>query len=325
MSAGDLDALASRFERMTAKAGAVLWTPGAEADAVYLVESGELAQLVLRGGRMEVVETLLPGTMVGELEMVSGRDRSCRLVVEEDAILWRLGRDGFDAMCAENPSIAVGFLRVALGFDCLRFSSSLAHQTNDRNGSNVKSNGSGLGQGGNDSDSDDGSSSSISIEDNDDIDQRLHNSSNASNHPHSQPPSDSDSSGSDSSDSDNDDEEDDDAATPRHSHQQNDSSGSDSDSDSENDAAEDRGASQTATTSTTAQSSAAASPTKKRPASSKSRGRDRKRARGDGEKPKKVRRPKNMGFARKRKARPPGSTAKAALIKKKGLGIVLER
>ncbi|KAJ3096867.1 hypothetical protein HDU97_005465 [Phlyctochytrium planicorne] len=128
MTQGDLEMVAKRFERVEVRAGAVLWTPGMDADVIYLVESGELAQLMQNQGRMEVVETLLPGTMVGELELISGRARTCRLVVEEAAVVWKLGKESFDALCAENPKLSISFLRVALGFDCLRFSSCLSHQ-----------------------------------------------------------------------------------------------------------------------------------------------------------------------------------------------------
>ncbi|KAJ3102323.1 hypothetical protein HDU96_009667 [Phlyctochytrium bullatum] len=128
MSPRELELLASKFERLELRPGAVLWTPGSPADSVYLVESGELAQLFPNQGRMEVVETLLPGTMVGELEMVSGRNRSCRLVVEEPAIVWRLTAEAFDALCGEHPRLSLAFLRMALGFDCMRFSTCLSHQ-----------------------------------------------------------------------------------------------------------------------------------------------------------------------------------------------------
>ncbi|KAI8849126.1 hypothetical protein BC829DRAFT_417082 [Chytridium lagenaria] len=111
MTNEDLEKLAERFERMEMRSGTVLWTAGSRADAIYVVERGELAQVV-----------------VGELELVSGRTRACRLVVEEQAVVWRLTKDGFEEMCVDEPRMSLAFLRVALGFDCLRFSSSLGHQ-----------------------------------------------------------------------------------------------------------------------------------------------------------------------------------------------------
>ncbi|KAJ3108413.1 hypothetical protein HDU96_007529 [Phlyctochytrium bullatum] len=59
--------------------------------------------------------------------------------------------------------------------------------------------------------------------------------------------------------------------------------------------------------------------------SGRSRRKDRKRKRPDDGRPRKPKRPKNLGFARKRKQRPPGSAPKPQAIKKKSLRVVLER
>ncbi|KAJ3196507.1 hypothetical protein HK101_008690 [Irineochytrium annulatum] len=120
--------IASRFERIEVPRGTVLWKMGQEATEFYVIESGELLQMVPNQGRMEVIETLLPGTMVGELEVFSSRQHNGRLVVGGDsagevATLWRMTRDTFDEFSKEHASIAMLFVRVACGFDCTRFAS----------------------------------------------------------------------------------------------------------------------------------------------------------------------------------------------------------
>ncbi|KAI9106194.1 sulfate transporter family-domain-containing protein [Phlyctochytrium arcticum] len=128
-----LEFFGNRFERTEAAKDTVLWLSGEEARELYVVEEGELVLLIheqdhTTQSRIKVVETLLPGTMVGELEMFSDRPRACRLIAQTDSVIWRLSKTSFDQMALENPGLMLKFVtKIALSFDAVRFYNTVYH------------------------------------------------------------------------------------------------------------------------------------------------------------------------------------------------------
>ncbi|KAJ3177179.1 hypothetical protein HDU87_004671 [Geranomyces variabilis] len=123
-----------KFERVEVKKGSVLWVAGEDPNELYVVHDGELVLVIKdndpRGkpGAMKVVETLLPGTMVGELELFSNRPRACRLVAASDAVVWRLTKASCDELAEQDPKLMLRFVtKIALGFDAVRFYNYLVH------------------------------------------------------------------------------------------------------------------------------------------------------------------------------------------------------
>ncbi|KAJ3151683.1 hypothetical protein HDU89_001731 [Geranomyces variabilis] len=123
-----------KFERVEVKKGAVLWVAGEDSNELYVVHDGELVLVIKdndpRGkpGAMKVVETLLPGTMVGELELFANRPRACRLVAASDAVVWRLTKSSCDELAEQDPKLMLRFVtKIALGFDAVRFYNYLVH------------------------------------------------------------------------------------------------------------------------------------------------------------------------------------------------------
>ncbi|KAJ1534532.1 hypothetical protein HK405_016062, partial [Cladochytrium tenue] len=118
------------FEDVEAEADAVLWEAGAPADDLYIVQSGELTQTIRSHGRTRVVESLLPGTMVGGLELFAGRRRrTCQLVATEKSRLWRLDSEAFARLRAAQPALALAFVQFCLGFDAFRFANAVARHS----------------------------------------------------------------------------------------------------------------------------------------------------------------------------------------------------
>ncbi|KAJ3414674.1 hypothetical protein HDV05_006209 [Chytridiales sp. JEL 0842] len=120
LCANDLVEICKKFEHVEVQKGTVLWVQGQTPSQLYLVESGELSQVAIEHKKSKIVETLMPGTMVGELELFSSRPHSYRLVASEKATLWKLSKDAFNQLSAENPPLALAFVRVSLTFDCMR-------------------------------------------------------------------------------------------------------------------------------------------------------------------------------------------------------------
>ncbi|KAI8918399.1 sulfate transporter family-domain-containing protein, partial [Powellomyces hirtus] len=123
-----------KFERVEIKKGTILWVPGEDPKELYVVHEGELLLMIKDNearapeGAMKIVETLLPGTMVGELELFSNRPRTCRLVANSDAVIWRLSKESCDELAEADPKLMLKFVtKIALGFDAVRFYNTVYH------------------------------------------------------------------------------------------------------------------------------------------------------------------------------------------------------
>ncbi|KAJ1652535.1 hypothetical protein IWQ61_007151 [Dispira simplex] len=102
------------FIRHPLPAGAALWHAGTPAEGLYVVESGLLRLLVEIDGNVKSMESILPGTMVGELSFFTRRTRLDTVVAEVDSVLWKLPLDAFETWSQENPKLALDFTRLAL-------------------------------------------------------------------------------------------------------------------------------------------------------------------------------------------------------------------
>jgi len=57
---------------------------------------------------------MVAGTVAGELSAISGTTRNATVVVERDAVLWRLGMDDLQRLEIEHPTSARLFIRLIL-------------------------------------------------------------------------------------------------------------------------------------------------------------------------------------------------------------------
>lgn len=118
-SYGSLDPIVYRplipyFTRVTAVEGEILWTQGEPSDALYLVQSGVLRASYHFAASPGIEESMVAGTLAGELSAVSGTSRNATAVVERDAVLWRLGTDDLQRLEQEEPALARGFMKLLL-------------------------------------------------------------------------------------------------------------------------------------------------------------------------------------------------------------------
>jgi CRP-like cAMP-binding protein len=77
--------------------GDLLFQAGDAADAAYLVRTGTLEVLSVRGDRIVVVG---PGDVVGELSLLDGAPRSASLRAVDATEVLRIDKPGFDALRA---------------------------------------------------------------------------------------------------------------------------------------------------------------------------------------------------------------------------------
>ncbi|KAI0821728.1 sulfate transporter family-domain-containing protein [Trametes gibbosa] len=101
--------------RMPVPSGTVLWKQGDAPDGLYVVESGILrATYRFADPTPPMVESMVPGTIAGELSTLSGLERNATCVVERAAVVWKLSRDDLESLEREHPELAQAFTRLVL-------------------------------------------------------------------------------------------------------------------------------------------------------------------------------------------------------------------
>lgn len=79
------------FQRVNVARGTTLWTEGSEPDAFYVIESGMLrATYVFADCARSMSESMVAGTVAGEMSFLSRTRRNTTAVAERDSVLWRM-------------------------------------------------------------------------------------------------------------------------------------------------------------------------------------------------------------------------------------------
>ncbi|KAI9486113.1 MAG: sulfate transporter family-domain-containing protein [Benjaminiella poitrasii] len=117
--------LSAYFERSTCKRGETLYREGQSSDYLLVLEQGTLRSLmyVVTKEAEVTVETILPGTVVGEMGIFSSNSQirqSRSLVADTDSVFWKLTRKSFERLCKEDPAMANQFILLALYFSAER-------------------------------------------------------------------------------------------------------------------------------------------------------------------------------------------------------------
>jgi len=119
-SYGELDSdlfrpIGKYLERVSVPEGYVLWKQDDPPDGLYIVESGVLRASYKFGDHLDCVEeSMVPGTVAGELSALSSLPRNATVVVERSATLWRLSTENLARLESEEPKLARCFLRLIL-------------------------------------------------------------------------------------------------------------------------------------------------------------------------------------------------------------------
>lgn len=101
--------------RMCIPAGTVLWKQDDPPDGLYIVEAGILrATYRFADPTPPMVESMVPGTIAGELSTLAGLERNATCVVERAAVLWKLSTENLERLEREQPELAGAFTRLIL-------------------------------------------------------------------------------------------------------------------------------------------------------------------------------------------------------------------
>ncbi|KAF8495887.1 sulfate transporter family-domain-containing protein [Russula emetica] len=110
-----LQQLAPYFERVAVPTGHVLWKQGDPADGLYVIEAGVLrATYCFATHTPAIEESMVPGTLAGELSGLAGLPRNATVIVERAAVLWYLDGEALGRLQAEHPELARTFTALVL-------------------------------------------------------------------------------------------------------------------------------------------------------------------------------------------------------------------
>jgi CRP/FNR family transcriptional regulator, cyclic AMP receptor protein len=104
---GDTGAtIRSVFER-SFRAGETIYDEGQDGDALYVIQAGQV-ELIRHGeGPHRVISRHGPGEFFGEMSVLLGRTRMARAVAVADTRVLHVDARTFEAMCVEQPEIAI--------------------------------------------------------------------------------------------------------------------------------------------------------------------------------------------------------------------------
>ncbi|KAF9258042.1 hypothetical protein L218DRAFT_878057 [Marasmius fiardii PR-910] len=107
--------LMSYLQRMSLPAGHVLWKQGDVSNGLYVIESGVLrASYHFSMHSPAIEESMVSGTLAGELSGLSNLERNSTVWVERDAVVWKLSNEAFSRMERENPGLEMAVYRMVL-------------------------------------------------------------------------------------------------------------------------------------------------------------------------------------------------------------------
>ncbi|PBK63679.1 hypothetical protein ARMSODRAFT_894160 [Armillaria solidipes] len=107
----DLSPLPAYLSRVYYPAGHVLWRQNDPPDGLYLIEKGVLRASYTFDNETythppHIEESMVSGTVAGELSALSNMPRNATMVVERDVVLWKLSREALGRMQEEKPIFA---------------------------------------------------------------------------------------------------------------------------------------------------------------------------------------------------------------------------
>jgi SulP family sulfate permease len=84
-------------------------------DGLYLIERGSLRATYAYDDRRELIqETMVAGTIAGDLSTLSETPRNCTVVSEGEGMLWKMDGEGLKRLEREDAEVARVFIRVVL-------------------------------------------------------------------------------------------------------------------------------------------------------------------------------------------------------------------
>ncbi|MDY6847816.1 MAG: cyclic nucleotide-binding domain-containing protein [Geoalkalibacter sp.] len=121
-----IEILKPRLTCLQISAGEILWTEGDPGDTTVFVASGHIEEKknTQFEGKQVVVGVYGPGTVLGEFGLLENHPRAFTVLALEDTDLLVLGREDFDRLLEEHPTVGIGLLKGILLATAIRLEKS---------------------------------------------------------------------------------------------------------------------------------------------------------------------------------------------------------
>ena len=103
------------MQRQELESGEFLFRQGEPSDSVVLQASGSVAITIIdEHGRPIRLRRMIGHTVVGEMGFYRGVPRTASVIAEGPTVIYRLTREAFDTMQAENPTAAAALHKLII-------------------------------------------------------------------------------------------------------------------------------------------------------------------------------------------------------------------
>jgi SulP family sulfate permease len=109
------------FTRVAPPEGATLWRQGDKPDGIYVVEAGVLRAVYNWDNSDVITESMVPGTLAGELSGLANMPRNATVTAEKAPVLWKLSNENWTLFKEEQPGLAHRFMELVLKGELIFF------------------------------------------------------------------------------------------------------------------------------------------------------------------------------------------------------------
>jgi SulP family sulfate permease len=102
------------FKRIELVEGKILWRRGDPPDGLYIIAAGVMRATYVWDNSNTVLESMVAGTLAGEMTGLAGMPRNADMVAEKPGVLWKLSNDDWALFKKEQPTLAHRFVELVL-------------------------------------------------------------------------------------------------------------------------------------------------------------------------------------------------------------------
>nr|CAG8503090.1 14473_t:CDS:2 [Entrophospora candida] len=105
------------FKKEEVQRDSQLWSKGDDPNCIYVMEQGQLSTWIsAENNKKNVIERILPLTMIGELGFFTDNQRRTNLVTDTLCVLWKMDQASYLSMMKSNPVLGAIFMKLVMKF-----------------------------------------------------------------------------------------------------------------------------------------------------------------------------------------------------------------
>ena len=102
------------FKQTELLEGQVLWRHGDLPDGLYVIAAGVMRATYTWDNTDSISESMVAGTLAGELTGLAGMPRNADVIAEKASVLWKLSKEDWALFKKEQPTLAHRFVEIVL-------------------------------------------------------------------------------------------------------------------------------------------------------------------------------------------------------------------